>query len=162
MIVPPHLAYGEHGTGDVIPGGATLTFHVRLVQINNDHWTKGQQSEKVLHWETIYIPEPCETVAGYNDKLFIHYKARREDGTQFGTLVDNSDPYGPIHLSDAGTTVPGLDAALPGMCLGERRLVKVPPRMGWRSGHHDTINVEVMLVRVNSQEWRRLEEKEEL
>ena len=43
MIVPPHLAYGDHGTGDVIPGGATLTFDVRLVQINQDWWDPDQK-----------------------------------------------------------------------------------------------------------------------
>ena len=162
MIVPPHLAYGDHGTGDIIPGGATLTFHVRLVQLNDDHWTRNSLVERVLGWETDYIPEPCEEMAGYYDKLFIHFRAVREDGTEFGTLVDNSDPYGPFVLSGAGTTVPGLDAAVPGMCLGERRTVRVPPRLGWRSGHHDTITVEVMLVRINDHDWKRLDEKEEL
>ena len=45
MIVPPHLAYGDHGTGDVIPGGATLTFDVRLVQINEDWWAQEQKKK---------------------------------------------------------------------------------------------------------------------
>ena len=40
--------------------------------------------------------------------------------------------------------------------------MNVPPRLGWRSGHHDTIRVELMLVRVNHQEWSRLGDKEEL
>ena len=41
--------------------------------------------------------------------------------------------------------------------------VHVPPRLGWRSGHHDTIKVELVLVRVNNDEWTRLgEEKLEL
>ena len=34
-----------------------------------------------------------------------------------------------------------LDLALPGMCLGGKRMVTVPPRMGWsnNNAHHDTI-----------------------
>ena len=40
--------------------------------------------------------------------------------------------------------------------------VYVPPRLGWKSGHHDTIKVELVLVRVNNEEWRKLEEKIEL
>ena len=48
MIVPPHLAYGDHGTGDVIPGGATLTFDVRIVQINQDWWDPDQK--KRYNW----------------------------------------------------------------------------------------------------------------
>ena len=38
MVVPPQLAYGDQGTGDIIPPAATLTFEVRLVQINQDWW----------------------------------------------------------------------------------------------------------------------------
>ena len=98
-------------------------------------------------------------MAGVDDSLYIHYRAEREDSSQFGTLVDNSPPYGPVVISGAGTSVPGLDPALPGMCLGERRMVVVPPRMGWRTGHHDTIRVELMLVRINQEEWRRINEE---
>ena len=41
MVVPPQLAYGDQGTGDIIPPAATLTFEVRLVQINQDWWHPG-------------------------------------------------------------------------------------------------------------------------
>ena len=41
MVVPPQLAYGDQGTGDIIPPAATLTFEVRLVQINQDWWQPG-------------------------------------------------------------------------------------------------------------------------
>jgi len=33
LIVPPQLAYGDQGAGDIIPGGATLYFDVELVSI---------------------------------------------------------------------------------------------------------------------------------
>ena len=50
-----------------------------------------------------------------------------------------------------------------GMCLGERRLVRVLPRLGWtKPPHHDTIMVEVTLVTVNGHQWRRLGDKQEL
>ena len=75
-------------------------------------------------------------------------------------------PYGPFSLqADGKTGVPGIDLAIPGaviiiviivitikniniktcsssgMCLGEKRMVTVPPRMGWtkNNAHHDTI-----------------------
>lgn len=47
----------------------------------------------------------------------------REDGTKFGTLEDGLAAHGPMTLSGSGTHVPALDSALPGMCLGERRMV---------------------------------------
>ena len=114
---------------------------------------------KVLGWETVYKPEVCEALAGADDRLYIHYRAEREDGSQFGTLVDKSPAYGPVVMSGAGTSVPGLDTAIPGMCLGERRMVMVPPRMGWRTGHHDTIKVEVMLVKINQEEWKKVNQE---
>ena len=96
MIVPPELAYGDYGTGkhkilpvlkicqwrfsisgDVIPPKATLTFLVRLVQINDNWWTEEAEAKKVLAWETEFKPEPCEVMAGYNDNLYIHYRATR-------------------------------------------------------------------------------------
>ena len=33
LTVPPHLGYGDHGVGGVIPGGATLHFTVELKEI---------------------------------------------------------------------------------------------------------------------------------
>ena len=64
-------------SGDVIPPKATLTFLVRLVQINDDWWKEEAEAKKVLAWETEFRPEPCEVVAGYNDNLYIHYRATR-------------------------------------------------------------------------------------
>ena len=52
--------------------------------------------------------------------------------------------------------MPALDYALPGMCLGERRMVVVPPRLGWAGGHHDSIRVEMVLVKINGKEAERL------
>jgi len=152
MTVPPHLAYGDYGVGDDIPGGATLTFDVRLVQLNDEIWSDDVKDTKILAWEELYRPEECEDVAGYDDQLHIHYEATREDGSQFGSLIDNSPPYGPFSLSDTGTFVPALDQAVAGMCLGERRLVIVPPRLGWMGGHHDSIEVELLLVKMNGKE----------
>ena len=152
MIVPPHLAYGDDGVGDDIPGGATLTFDVRLIKLNDDIWSDEVRNKKVLGWEEVYKPKVCEEIAGYDDELYIHYEATREDKSKFGSLVDNNPPYGPFSLSDKGTFVPALDYALPGMCLGERRMVVVPPRFGWVGGHHDSIMVEVVLVKLNGKE----------
>ena len=74
MIVPPHLAYGDHGTGDIIPGGATLIFDVRLVQMNDDWWSPDQGNKKATGWETVYKPDVCDAIVTYSDLITIHYK----------------------------------------------------------------------------------------
>merc|ERR1711892_1350684 len=152
MTVPPHLAYGDDGVGDDVPGGATLTFDVRLVKLNDDIWSDEVMNKKVLHWDVVELPEVFDQHVGDDDKLFIHYEAIREDKSKFGSIVDIIPPHGPFSLSVEGTFVPALDQALPGMCLGERRIVRVPPRMGWAGGHHDTIQVEVVVVWMNGVE----------
>lgn len=154
MVVPPHLAYGEEGREEGIPGGATLIFDVRLVLLNSVHWSEEVRGRKVLGWRSLYTPEVCEEMVGWEDRLFMHYAATREDGSRFGSLVDGHPPYGPFSLAGDGTFVPALDHALPGMCLGERREVMVPPRMGWagRSSHADTITVELVVVSINGAE----------
>jgi len=35
LVVPPHLGYGEHGAGEVIPAGATLYFETELLKIES-------------------------------------------------------------------------------------------------------------------------------
>ena len=54
---------------------------------------------KVFGWETVFKPEVCEEMVGWEDELHMHYEATREDGSKFGSLVDNYPPYGPFSLS---------------------------------------------------------------
>merc|ERR1719494_820428 len=37
LIVPPALGYGDQGAGDIIPGGATLYFEVKLIDTDADN-----------------------------------------------------------------------------------------------------------------------------
>jgi len=151
MVVPPHLAYGDSGVGDSIPGGATLHFDVRLVKLNEAVWTP-TRPKKVLRWETVRAVEDCVAMAGRDDTLFIHYLATREDGSEFGSKKETAaEPYGPFKLYTTGlSNVPGLNPAIEGMCLGESRKVFLPPRIGW-AGQFETMEVVVDLVKVNNE-----------
>lgn len=151
MIVPPHLAYGDRGVGDLIPPEATLYFDVRLVQLNDDHWTNETEIKEVYSWETLKEGDtPCEAIATDQDDLYIHYLAIGSDDTEFGTLAEeNGSPYGPFRLDGPELVkVPGLGPGIQGMCLGEERLVILPPRLGWED-QYDTIEVQVVLTQIN-------------
>nr|ALS04169.1 peptidyl-prolyl cis-trans isomerase FKBP10-like protein [Acartia pacifica] len=162
QIVPPHLAYGDQGVGDTIPPGATLYFDVRLVQLNNDIWNKENPPQEVYKWRTLVDAKPCEVTATEEDDLYIHYIAFREDETEFGTLADKLEPFGPVRLYGSGlSNVPGLSPAIEGMCLGEERVVFLPPRLGW-SGQHDTIEVQIVLTQINNHKMKKATEEDEV
>ncbi|WP_300059448.1 peptidylprolyl isomerase [uncultured Roseobacter sp.] len=57
------------------------------------------------------------------DTVGIHYTGTLLNGTKF----DSSEGRDPLQfVVGSGQVIPGLDAALPGMALGEKKTVKVP------------------------------------
>ncbi len=66
------------------------------------------------------------------DKVAIHYTGSLTDGTVF----DSSDGRAPLAFTiGAGQIIPGLDKALPGMKVGEKKTVNIPPDEAY--GSHD-------------------------
>ena len=57
------------------------------------------------------------------DTVQIHYAGTLDDGTQF----DSSEGLDPLEFQvGSGQIIPGLDAALPGMTVGDKKTVNVP------------------------------------
>ncbi|TMV15413.1 FKBP-type peptidyl-prolyl cis-trans isomerase [Arenibacterium halophilum] len=57
------------------------------------------------------------------DTVQIHYAGTLDDGTQF----DSSEGRDPLEFQvGSGQIIPGLDAALPGMTVGDKKTVNVP------------------------------------
>ncbi len=57
------------------------------------------------------------------DTVRIHYTGTLNDGTQF----DSSEGRDPLQFEvGAGQIIPGLDKALPGMAVGEKKTVHIP------------------------------------
>lgn len=57
------------------------------------------------------------------DTVHIHYTGTLSDGTTF----DSSQGREPLAFEvGTGQIIPGLDAAIPGMAIGEKKTVKVP------------------------------------
>ncbi len=57
------------------------------------------------------------------DTVHIHYTGTLTDGTVF----DSSDGRDPLTFEvGSGQIIPGLDVAIPGMAVGEKKIVEVP------------------------------------
>ena len=63
------------------------------------------------------------TQVKHGDTVHLHYKGTLKDGTVF----DSSEWRDPLAFQvGAGQIIPGLDAAIPGMAVGDKKTVDVP------------------------------------
>lgn len=120
VTLPPHMAYGEKGTGDIIPGSAVLIFDIHVIDFHNP---KDPIEIKVTH-----KPKKCNLTSEVDDLITYRYNCSLMDGT----LLYSSDHFqaAPITTLGANKVIEGLDEGLRGMCVGEKRVVIVPPHLG--------------------------------
>uniref|UniRef100_A0A8C4Z5R8 peptidylprolyl isomerase n=1 Tax=Gadus morhua TaxID=8049 RepID=A0A8C4Z5R8_GADMO len=120
VIIPPHLAYGEQGAGKDIPGSAVLVFDVDIIDFHNP--------KDNITVEIISKPEICNETSDANDLIHYHYNCSLMDGTLLfasGNYENHQEA-----LLGADKVIDGLDQGLRGMCVGEKRVVTVPPHLG--------------------------------
>ncbi|WP_322866329.1 peptidylprolyl isomerase [Aquicoccus sp. G2-2] len=66
------------------------------------------------------------------DTVQIHYKGTLQDGSVF----DSSEGRNPLEFTvGSGQIIPGLDAALPGMAVGDKQVVEVPADQAYGPEH---------------------------
>ncbi|MBN3296503.1 peptidyl-prolyl cis-trans isomerase FKBP9 [Amia ocellicauda] len=120
ITMPPHLAYGESGAGESIPGSAVLVFDVHVIDFHNP-------TDKV-EIQTTHKPADCNVTSAADDMVLYHYNCSLLDGT----FLFSSNNYENPQEAFLGTNkvIDGLDLGMQGMCVGERRVVIVPPHLG--------------------------------
>ncbi|XP_022595303.1 peptidyl-prolyl cis-trans isomerase FKBP10 [Seriola dumerili] len=120
ITIPPHLAYGEEGVGDLIPGSAVLVFDIHVIDFHNP---KDPVAVKVTH-----KPQECNVTSEADDLIQYRYNCSLMDGT----LLYSSDQYNSPSTTTLGAkmVILGLEEGLSGMCVGERREVVIPPHWG--------------------------------
>ncbi|XP_023813191.1 peptidyl-prolyl cis-trans isomerase FKBP10 isoform X1 [Oryzias latipes] len=121
IIVPPFLAYGEQGYGAEIPPQATLVFEVLMVDLFNP--------KDDLTVEVMEVPQGCTRRTVVGDYVRYHYNGTFQDGTLFDSSYQRNGTYNTY--IGMGHVIQGMDKALQGLCMGEKRRIGIPPHLAY-------------------------------
>ncbi|MEE6465668.1 hypothetical protein FKM82_006639 [Ascaphus truei] len=119
--IPPSLAYGSEGLSGVVPPDAVVHFDVLLLDIWNP--------EDTVQVETYHKPENCSRTVEVSDFIRYHYNGTLLDGTLFDSSHNRMQTYDTY--VGIGWLIPGMDTGLLGMCVGEKRIITVPPFLAY-------------------------------
>ncbi|XP_073155997.1 FK506-binding protein 2-like [Henckelia pumila] len=76
-----------------------------------------------------YKPKTCEVQAHKGDSVKVHYRGKLTDGTVFDSSFERGDPI-QFELG-SGQVIKGWDQGILAMCLGEKRKLKIPSKLGY-------------------------------
>ncbi|MBA0859124.1 hypothetical protein Goshw_003547, partial [Gossypium schwendimanii] len=76
-----------------------------------------------------YKPPSCEFQAHKGDRVKVHYRGKLTDGKVFDSSFERGDPI-EFELG-SGQVIKGWDQGLLGMCVGEKRKLKIPAKLGY-------------------------------
>ena len=126
LVIPPELAYGDR-EGGPIPPNSTLLFEIELfevVDLGGD-----------LEIEDLAIGDGAEATPGM--LLDVHYtgwlyNADSTDfkGTKFDSSVDRGEMLAGLPIARS-RVIPGWDLGIPGMKVGGKRRLTIPPNLAY-------------------------------
>ena len=121
LIVPWQLAYGESGIPGAIPPKTDLHFEVKLLEL---------VKKDKLHTLGVQVVQPGKGPdAKPGQVLQVHYTGKLVNGKKFDSSVDRKKPF-EFQLG-AGQVIRGWDEGFKGMQLGEKRVLFIPPALGY-------------------------------
>ncbi|XP_023513610.1 FK506-binding protein 2-like isoform X2 [Cucurbita pepo subsp. pepo] len=74
-------------------------------------------------------PSSCDIKTHKGDKIKVHYRGMFADGTVFDSSFERGVPF-EFELG-AGKVIKGWDQGLLGMCVGEKRKLTIPSKLGY-------------------------------
>jgi FKBP-type peptidyl-prolyl cis-trans isomerase len=100
-------------------------------QVTNQKMATNQATDSgKLSIEDIKVGEGREVLAG--DTVVMHYKGTLTDGTKFDSSYDRNEPF--ETRIGVGQVIQGWDMGVPGMKIGGKRKLVIPPSLGY--GEH--------------------------
>lgn len=139
MRIQPYMGYGAM-TGPKIPPHSTLLFRVELLDhkgatpsdafdlfpaVDSVAWTDGPRGLRYA----VADSGSGEAAAKAGDEVAVHYTGWLADGTRFDTSRSRGEPF--AFALGAGHVIPGWDLGVAGMKVGEKRLLRIPPQLGY-------------------------------
>ncbi|OAY32871.1 peptidyl-prolyl cis-trans isomerase FKBP15-1 [Manihot esculenta] len=106
---------------------AALIFHLLVLFALASAKKSGDVSE--LQIGVKHKPESCEIQAHKGDRIKVHYRGKLTDGTVFDSSFERGNPF-EFELG-SGEVIKGWDQGLLGMCVGEKRKLKIPAKLGY-------------------------------
>uniref|UniRef100_A0A182NZ07 peptidylprolyl isomerase n=1 Tax=Anopheles dirus TaxID=7168 RepID=A0A182NZ07_9DIPT len=85
--------------------------------------------ESKLKVDVVSVPEGCTVKTKNGDMLTMHYTGKLTDGTKFDSSFDRDQPF--TFQLGAGQVIKGWDQGLTDMCVGEKRMLTIPPELGY-------------------------------
>jgi len=84
-------------------------------------------SDAKIQIEDIEVGTGEEVKSG--DTVVMHYRGTLEDGTQFDSSYDRDEPF--VTQIGTGAVIQGWDQGVPGMKVGGKRKLIIPPELGY-------------------------------
>ena len=153
MRIQPYMAYGQ-ASGPRIPPFSTLLFRVELKErsgaaagdetdlfpdLASVAWTDGPQGMKIA---VVAPGEGDEARPG--STVSVHYTGWLVDGTKFDTSRLRGEPF--VFTLGSGQVIVGWDLGVEGMKPGEKRLLRIPAKLGYGSRGAGSIPPDAELV----------------
>jgi len=126
IIIPPSLAYGASGDGNVIPPNSTIAFDLDIFEIYIKGGYYRRRLEKIVQKEGDCDRKRVHT----GDRVVYHYVGYNEhDMSVFDSSYGRSTPY--IFKMGERTVISGVDLGMHRACIGERLRLSIPPHLGY-------------------------------